>query len=234
MLWWQPTFVAFPKPSIWGDWGEFFDQLNVYFGQPDLAQASERALHGLKMHHHQHVNEYIIEFSKHATHTGWNDVVLYGEFYQGLAEHIKDQLLSLDHLQMFQQLKADALKCDTHYWECQRKKATPSGWNRQPAFTSTPEKLSNNLTASSDAPKTSCTNPGIGADRKLTKAEQEHCHLKGLCCYCGLTINLPAPNCHNTQHPKSPAVGHATFTIMGEPEATIKEVVKGPLTKLEN
>src|SRR5882724_4130564 len=96
MLWWQPTLVAYPKMSIWGDWGEFFNQLNIYFGQPDLAQASEHALHALKMYNHQHVNKYMIEFSEHATHTGWNYVALYGEFYRGLAEHIKDQLLSLD------------------------------------------------------------------------------------------------------------------------------------------
>jgi len=96
MMWWQLILVAFPEPSIWNDWGEFVDQLNTYFGQPDLAQASERALHTLKMYDHQHVNKYMIEFSEHATHIGWNDVALYGEFYRGLAERIKDQLLSLD------------------------------------------------------------------------------------------------------------------------------------------
>ena len=59
----------------------------------------------------------MIEFSEHATHTGWNDAALYGEFYRGLAERIKDQLLSLDRPQTFQQLKVAALKCDTRYWE---------------------------------------------------------------------------------------------------------------------
>jgi len=38
----------------------------------------------------------------------------------------------------------------------------------------------------------SCTNPGIGADGKLTQEEQERHCLKGLCYYCSLTINLPA------------------------------------------
>ena len=55
----------------------------------------------LKMQDYQHVNNYMIEFIEHATHMGWNDVALYGEFYQGLAEHIKDQLLSLDLLKTF-------------------------------------------------------------------------------------------------------------------------------------
>ena len=53
---------------------------------------------------------------------------------------------------------------------------------------------------------------------------QHHC-LKGLCYYCGLTIDLPAPNCHNSQHPKPATAGHTTFTVTGDLEATIKEVV---------
>jgi len=44
--------------------GEFVDQLNTYFGQLDLAQASECTLCALKMYDHQHVNKYMIEFSK--------------------------------------------------------------------------------------------------------------------------------------------------------------------------
>jgi len=65
MLWWQPILVAFPEPSIHNEWGEFVDQLNTYFGQPDLAQASECTLRTLKMYDHQHVNKYMIEFSEH-------------------------------------------------------------------------------------------------------------------------------------------------------------------------
>ena len=78
------------------------------------------------MQDYQHVNKYMIEFSEHATHTGWNDVALYGEFYQGLTECIKDQLLSLEQPQTFQQLKVATLKCNTCYWDCQGEKAAPS------------------------------------------------------------------------------------------------------------
>jgi len=57
MLWWQPILVAFLEPSIRNDWGEFVDQLNTYFGQPDLAQASECTLHALKMQDYLHVKK---------------------------------------------------------------------------------------------------------------------------------------------------------------------------------
>src|SRR5882724_1751684 len=96
--------------------------------------------HSRCMNHH-HVNKYMIEFSEHTTHTGWNDVVLYGEFYRGLAECIKDQLLSFNLPQTFQQLKANTLKCDTRHWECQGEKATPSGRNRQSSFATTSSKM---------------------------------------------------------------------------------------------
>ena len=69
MLWWQLILVTFPELSIHNDWGEFVDQLNTYFGQPDLAQASECALCALKMQDYQHVNKYMIEFSKNSMHT---------------------------------------------------------------------------------------------------------------------------------------------------------------------
>src|SRR5882724_9440306 len=114
MLWWQPILVAFPEPSIHNDWGEVVDQLNTYFGQPDLAQASKCTLRALKMQDYQHVIKYMIRFSEHATHTGWNDAARYGEFYQGLAERLKNQPLSLNSPQTFKQHKIAALKCNTH------------------------------------------------------------------------------------------------------------------------
>src|SRR5882672_11333676 len=153
MLWWQPNLILDPKPSICSDWSEFVEQLNIYFGQPNLAQSSECTLRTLKMQDYQHVNKYMIEFSEHATHMGWTDAALYGEFYQGLAEHIKDQLVSLECPATFQQLKTDALRCDSHYWEHQGEKGTPSSRNWQSAFATTPSKMPGNTGAMTDTSK---------------------------------------------------------------------------------
>src|SRR6266481_5648134 len=91
------------------------------------------------MQENHHINKYMIEFSKHAAYTGWNNAALYGEFYWGLAKRLKDQLLNMDHPQTLDQLKIDALKCDNHYWECQHEKGpTPStSCSRPLATTST-------------------------------------------------------------------------------------------------
>jgi len=104
---------------------------------------------------------------------------LYGEFYQELAECIKDQLLSLDCPKMFQQLNVDAFKCDTHYWEFQGKKAAPSGQNRQSASTSVPEKSGNNLTALFDYLQP-VTQPWYRGRWQAHPEEWEYHHLKGL------------------------------------------------------
>ena len=96
LLWWQPNLMADPEPPIRSDWAKFVSELDKLFGEPNLTQASEHALHSLKMQENHHINKYLIEFSEHAAYTGWNDVALYGEFYCGLAERIKDQLLNLE------------------------------------------------------------------------------------------------------------------------------------------
>ena len=65
----------------------------------------------------------MIEFAEHAAFSGWNDITLYGKFYQGLEEWIKDQLLNFNHPLMLEKLKIDMLKCDNRYWEQQHEKA---------------------------------------------------------------------------------------------------------------
>jgi len=62
------------------------------------------------MYNHQHVNKYMIEVLLNMRPTQGGMMRLFnGEFYQGLAEHIKDQLLSLDHPQMFQTTQGPTL-----------------------------------------------------------------------------------------------------------------------------
>ena len=114
--------MAFPEPSIQGNWGKFVIELNKLFGKLDIAQASECTLRSLKMQENHHINKFMIEFAEHAAFTGWNNVTSYSEFYRGLAERIKVQLLNFDHPPTLEKLKIYALKCDNRYWERQHKK----------------------------------------------------------------------------------------------------------------
>ena len=68
----------------------------------------------------------MIKFTEHAAFMGWNDIALYSEFHQGLAECIKNQLLNFDFPHTLKQLKIDVLKCDNRYWERQHERAPTS------------------------------------------------------------------------------------------------------------
>src|SRR6266481_10032130 len=88
------------------------------------------------MQENHDINKYMIEFSKHAAYTGWNNNALYGKFYWGLAKCLKDQLLNMDCPQTLDQLKINALKCNNHYWEHQHEKGpTPSTSHPRPSAT---------------------------------------------------------------------------------------------------
>jgi len=109
-------------------------------------------------------------------------------------------------------------------WERQGEKTAPSGRNRQSGLFLAPAKPGNNPTTSSDATMV------IGPTQASAQTEA---HSRGTgnapsraSYYCGLTIDLPAPDCHNLDHPKPPVAGCATFTITGEPGATIEEEVE--------
>jgi len=90
MLWWQPHLIAQLEPSIHSNWSKCVVELNNLFGHP----ISHRPLNVLSCTQNARLpacsTSTLIEFSEHATHTGWNDVALYGEFYRGPAECIKD------------------------------------------------------------------------------------------------------------------------------------------------
>ena len=135
------------------------------------------------MQENHHINKYMIEFSEHAAYTGWNDATLYGEFYRGLAERLKDQLLNMDCPRTLDQLKIDALKCDNCYWERQHEKGpTPSTSHSRPSATTSTSTASqparplmNPCPAQGDGSNQVQKDLGniLGLDSKLTEAERE-------------------------------------------------------------
>ena len=98
-----------------------------------------------------------------------------------------------------------------------------------PTASATPTTVPRPSTENSNLPKKELGNV-LNADGKLTEAEKERWHAKGLCFYCG----EPPEKC---QHKKMPTTsGRATFTISGEPpiEASIEEVPNDAPAPSEN
>jgi len=134
---------------------------------------------------------------------------------------------------MFQQLKVAALKCDARYWECQGEKTTPSGQNRQSTCSSAPAKSG----SKPDHNIQCCHNQS----HQSTLRDRWQAHARGtgallpqgpllLLWYCH---QLAYPRLLQFPTPQPAAVGCTTFTVTGETEVTIEEVIGGPLTKSE-
>jgi len=154
-------------------------------------------------------------------------MALYGEFYRGLAERIKDQLVLLNAPQHSNNSKL-TLECDSHYWEFQGEKGTPPvRIGSQPLHHSFQNVWYHHY--NDDNSKQAKGNMGsqFGADGKLTEVERKRRRVKGLCYYCALSIDVAAWTVAILGI-QAPCVGQAIFAITGEPDATIEEVVEEP------
>ena len=89
--WWMPYLIQQLLPAMLDNWDSFTTELFLVFGNPHLHTTSKSALRNLKMPDDSHVMEYIVAFNSHTPYTGYNDAALAEAFYQGLADHIKDQ-----------------------------------------------------------------------------------------------------------------------------------------------
>ena len=202
------------------------------------------------------MNRYLIEFSEHASYTGWNEEAHRAEFRRGLASRIKEQLVAIprDRIATLDGLKSVALECDNRYWEREDEKKfeallapreAASKTKQSPATAKTvssPPQQSQQTTSSapSQAGPSSQSGSNTTADRKdlskiltsdgkLIEAEKERRKAKGLCPYCGERPPIHLANClHKTRNP-APAAGHATFIIEGGSQITevVAEEVEG-------
>jgi len=152
----------------------------------------KHALCTLKMQDYQHVNKYMIEFSKHATHMGLEQCPLtMVSSIEDLLKHIKDQLVSLECPTTFQQFKFNALKVQFLLLEMPRQEGAPTSWNQQSSFGTTPSKTANYpslLPTDTPKPAKSSTGNQFGAAASSQKWNAND-DMLGICYYCALSID---------------------------------------------
>jgi hypothetical protein len=253
--WWSLVLIQVPELPVRESWDLFLTELNQRFGDPDIAQSSQRALRALQMKENHRVNRYLIEFSEHASYTGWNEEAHRAEFRRGLATRIKEQLVAIprDRIATLDGLKSVALECDNRFWEREDEKKfeallaprETSKTKQSPAATKTapaPPQQSQQTTSSASSQTGPSSQSGsssnverkdlskiLTSDGKLIEAEKERRKAKGLCPYCGERPPNHLANClHKTRNP-APAAGRATFIIEGSSHITevIAEEVDG-------
>jgi NifB/MoaA-like Fe-S oxidoreductase len=79
------------SPTL-SSWALFEEELHTYFGDPDEVTTQEQKLCMLRMNNNHCVLCYINQFKEVASLTKWNDNVLHSQFYQGLPNHLQDNI----------------------------------------------------------------------------------------------------------------------------------------------
>jgi Retrotransposon gag protein len=106
------------SPTL-SSWALFKEELHTYFRDPDEVMTQERKLHMLRMNNNHHVLHYINQFKEVASLTKWNDNALHSQFYQGLPNHLQDDISQEGKPAKLQGMYQAMLKFDGRYRECQ-------------------------------------------------------------------------------------------------------------------
>jgi len=99
------------------DFNLFLEELEANFGTYDPVSEAEAKLEGLRMHKSHQVMKYFIKFQQLATCIQWGNAALCCQAYNGLAKHIKDDMVHHDKLNTLAGLRKLIQVIDARYWE---------------------------------------------------------------------------------------------------------------------
>jgi len=119
------------KKSIFNDYKKFKKELWRAFKVVDEKQAAERRLHILKMN--KLTVKYAAEFQQIAALMNWDNDTLVLQYYWGLNETIKDEIVRMNWPEELQNMINIFINIDSHQWEWQMKRTehyTLKVWRR--------------------------------------------------------------------------------------------------------
>ena len=242
--WFEPDLLLAEDPALrplWqDDFKEFILELQTNFGPHDPVGDAEHQLDHLSKKDGQWINKYIVEFNRIASQIrGYGEGALRHHFYNGLPNHIKDEVSRIGKPSTLSDLRHLAQAIDVCYWECKSEVSRQMKPSANPSTSkSTSDKPSTSTSASSysAAPKDTKKSKGkatntsgssggkpnlttkLGKDGKLTAVEQKNHFDNKLCMFCGLAGHI-AKDC-----PKSTSwasKGHtAAITLEAKPEVS--------------
>ncbi|GAA6043399.1 hypothetical protein JCM8097_008572 [Rhodosporidiobolus ruineniae] len=140
------------------NWSLFKNKLETVFGDPDRGVSDSRRLFNLKQT--GSAAEYAAEFRRLSLTLGWNDEALTFVFYQGLKDHVKDELAHEDRPALLDDLVTKSIRIDDRWFLRQREKRTTTGTSP----TNRPNNQNNNRSSnSSSSPRSSTTSSSSSA-----------------------------------------------------------------------
>lgn len=119
-LWFQPYVTADPQPGFMKSWTLFKVELKSMFGDPDEIATAERQLYNLKQR--SSVSSYMADFTRYSVLVKWNSEALSAQFYRGLKDVIKDEIMRTGKPQGLRELQDLAIRIDTRLFERQVEK----------------------------------------------------------------------------------------------------------------
>lgn len=200
------------------DWPLFVQGLNGMFGDPYISFSAARLIKQLYMPENGRVSKYILTFMKYAYDTGWNNSALCTQFYDNIAERIKDQFTTHGRPERFDQLRLKAIEYDHRYWEREFEKRFTRRINPRPDNprsrqpnppNSSVNPPTNKSRDNSDTPKKKTTGP----DGRLTEEERTRRINENLCLNCGKPGHIARACPSNTRQ------GRLTFSYQETPES---------------
>src|SRR5882724_3601525 len=99
------------------DFELFLQELEANFRTYDPVGEAEAKLKGLRMHESHQATKYFIKFQQLATCVQWGDAALHHQAYNGLAKHIKDDMVHHKKPNTLIGLRKLVQAIDAHYWE---------------------------------------------------------------------------------------------------------------------
>jgi len=119
------------KKSIFSNYKKFKDELQRAFKVVDKKWATKRRLHILKMN--KSAVKYAAEFQWIATLMDWDDDALVSQYYWGLNETIKDEIVRMNRPEELQDMINIFINIDSCQWKWRMKHTehyTPKVWQR--------------------------------------------------------------------------------------------------------
>jgi len=172
LTWTMVSGGDFPKWFV--SYLTFTTELQRLFGPREPVADATNALEALKYKDNTKAARYTIEFNRHAHRTGWNEVALARQYYKGLLECLKDEIVRIGKPAELCPLQELVATLDQHYWERQseisRDKRTtsntnpPNSQNKLTSSDNHTNKLSGNQNASGS--KLNTNNQSKNKDQK--------------------------------------------------------------------
>jgi hypothetical protein len=101
--------------EIFGTYKGFVKRIKATFGEIDEERQAERAVQTLRQR--GSAATYTAEFQRHAIKTGWNDDALRAQYYRGLKDAVKDELIKEEKPDTLEDMISTAVKIDNRLYE---------------------------------------------------------------------------------------------------------------------